>query len=354
MSKIICDVCGTSYPDTADQCPICGCVRSVETAPLSEVVTDRSELKTGTYIYTKGGRFSKTNVNKRNRGINTPSGGAVTDDDGSDVQRKNDKGLIIAIVALIIAIIGVVAFIVVRYLNPESPMDDAIGTSSITQTTDATTIATTAPTTEPETTALTEPLIPCDEISVANAVIEFDSAGESVLLNISFTPIDTNEPLILVSSDERVATVSEAGVVTAVSGGEAVITVSCGEATAECRVVCTFEGTIEPTEETTEPTEETTEPQPTEYDPSLLKLDWRYNMPEDEKIGDVTMTRGTTWQSYSQSKCKIPASSIDFSSTNTAVATIDESGLVTAVGSGQAFIKATYGGRTVECRIICP
>ena len=27
MSKIICDICGTSYPDTADCCPICGCAK---------------------------------------------------------------------------------------------------------------------------------------------------------------------------------------------------------------------------------------------------------------------------------------------------------------------------------------
>ena len=352
MSKIICDVCGTSYPDTADQCPICGCVRSVEAAPFSEEITDRSELKSGAYIYTKGGRFSKTNVSKRNRGVSTSPAGSGADDT-TDVQNRNDRGLIIAIIALLIAIIGVVAFIVVRYLNPESATDDVIGTSSIAQTTEPTTVATTVPATEAETTVPTEALIPCEEISVANEVIEFDSAGESVLLNISFTPVDTNESLVLVSSDENVATVSEAGVVTAVSGGEAVITISCGDATAECRVVCTFEGTIEPTEETTEPTEETTEPQPTEYDPSLLKLDWRYSMIEDEQIGDVTMGRGTTWQSYSQSKCKIPASLIKFTTTNAAVVTVDDSGLVTAVGSGQAFIKATYGGRTVECRIIC-
>jgi len=27
MSKIICDICGTSYPETAESCPICGCSR---------------------------------------------------------------------------------------------------------------------------------------------------------------------------------------------------------------------------------------------------------------------------------------------------------------------------------------
>ena len=30
MDKVICDICGTSYPATADQCPICGCEKSAE------------------------------------------------------------------------------------------------------------------------------------------------------------------------------------------------------------------------------------------------------------------------------------------------------------------------------------
>ena len=28
MSKVICDVCGTTYPETAQQCPICGCAKN--------------------------------------------------------------------------------------------------------------------------------------------------------------------------------------------------------------------------------------------------------------------------------------------------------------------------------------
>ena len=35
MSKIICDVCGTSYPETATQCPICGCVRSSDSVAVA-------------------------------------------------------------------------------------------------------------------------------------------------------------------------------------------------------------------------------------------------------------------------------------------------------------------------------
>ena len=60
MSKIICDVCGTSYPETEVQCPICGTAK-----------TDAAKSTTGGetgYAYVKGGRFSHANVRKRNAG----------------------------------------------------------------------------------------------------------------------------------------------------------------------------------------------------------------------------------------------------------------------------------------------
>ena len=60
MSKIICDICGTSYADTATQCPICGCVRPAEPQPVPE-----EENNSSAYTYVKGGRFLKSNVKKR-------------------------------------------------------------------------------------------------------------------------------------------------------------------------------------------------------------------------------------------------------------------------------------------------
>ena len=35
MGKIICDVCGTTYPDTNQRCPICGCTRDEAADMLS-------------------------------------------------------------------------------------------------------------------------------------------------------------------------------------------------------------------------------------------------------------------------------------------------------------------------------
>ena len=36
MSKIICDICGTSYPETEERCPICGCAPGVAADLLTE------------------------------------------------------------------------------------------------------------------------------------------------------------------------------------------------------------------------------------------------------------------------------------------------------------------------------
>lgn len=62
MEKVICDVCGTDYPETAAQCPICGCARG-DGGQTSAGNTTAEERPA--YTYTKGGRFSKSNVRKR-------------------------------------------------------------------------------------------------------------------------------------------------------------------------------------------------------------------------------------------------------------------------------------------------
>ena len=73
MSKIICEICGTSYPETSTQCPICGCVK-----PMDKSVVIDKEIQAGsTYTYVKGGRFSKRNVKKLIESIHNAGGIAV-------------------------------------------------------------------------------------------------------------------------------------------------------------------------------------------------------------------------------------------------------------------------------------
>ena len=67
MSKIICDICGTRYPDTAEQCPICGHV-SEGTENVVADVFDMDNVQGESRQKVSGGRFSKSNVKKRNAG----------------------------------------------------------------------------------------------------------------------------------------------------------------------------------------------------------------------------------------------------------------------------------------------
>ena len=87
MSKVICDICGTSYPETATQCPICGCVRPAESTAVSD--SDREHQG---YTYVKGGRFSKANVKKRNQAAIASGSNSIGANDKKSKSVKNKSG----------------------------------------------------------------------------------------------------------------------------------------------------------------------------------------------------------------------------------------------------------------------
>ena len=47
MSKIICDICGTTYPESADICPICGCSRDAAEELLGEETVSEEIVEEG-------------------------------------------------------------------------------------------------------------------------------------------------------------------------------------------------------------------------------------------------------------------------------------------------------------------
>ncbi len=307
MSKIICEICGTSYPETATQCPICGCVRP---ADAHSVAGDTNE-KSG-YTYVKGGRFSKANVRKRNGAAQAVA--RETEIIETAPKNKDSRGLVITAVLLLLAIIAVVIYIAVRFLMPPEILKnpDPAATS---------------------TTATKEVL--CSDIYLDVRKIVLAEQDESRMLYATLWPADTTEEVSFASSDEAVVTVSRSGKVTAVGPGTAVITVTCGEVSVTCDVECTFE--IESTDDTTDSTEETEE---TTLGDTEFKLNRK----------DITFShKGESWVIYDGS---VALSSITWSSDNEAVATITN-GKVVAVGSGETKVHAEYNGQKVSCIIRC-
>lgn len=330
MSKIICDVCGTSYPETATQCPICGCVRPADVNTV-HIDTDESVARpNGTYTYVKGGRFSKANVKKRNQGkpiANSdpmPKAEKTVEEDN----KKQNKGFFIAVAVLIVAIIAVAIFIAVRFLAPGQP--DNIATTD-------TTISATETTVDENTSAT----VPCEKIAISKSSVTFEHAGAAIFLNITTTPADTTDELQFVSGNDSVATVDDEGRVTAVGSGSTTITVVCGAAKAECQIICNFgDEATEPSSvpaESTEATEPTTQP---------ITGDSQIKLNRD----DFTLTgKGATWKLYDGD---IPADQITWTSDDEKVATIKD-GVVTAVGGGYTTVYAEYQGKKVSCIVRC-
>lgn len=350
MSKVICDICGTVYPDNANVCPICGYPRKDSEKAVEEEAAAAGTAATAAGsapAKAKGGRFSNKNVKKRNQ---SPAEGGRRRErrraEEEEPEEKSNRGLVIAVIVLAVAVLLVGVYIGWRFFdgadaydNPSAPV---IGTNPSEDSAD----------TQPSDTVPEETGIPCVGMTISDASVEFQGAGRGWKLSVMTNPEDTTEELTFRSSDESVVTVSSDGRLTSVGPGTATITITCGQVTRECQVICSFEAETEP-EETTEPVEttdpeETTEPEettkPTENNTDGFELD----------RSDVTLfaagetfTFGITFNGQPLSPAKV-----EWKTKDSSVATV-ENGKVTAVGPGKTTIVATYNGQERECIIRC-
>lgn len=276
MSKIICDVCGTTYPETEPVCPICGCARGTS----EPTAADSAPEDNGTYEYVKGGRFSKANVRKRNQGAVPARGAAVPprrkapeedyddeedyedeEDDGDE--RENNTGLIILVVVLVLAILAVLAYIGISYFsgnnNRGGNTPNTPNTPSTSASSDPTGSNLPQPSTDPAPTAsaptdpvptetvppepTTEPTVPVNlptgfTLKLNRKDFTLSKAGESWTLYKETNGVKASD-ITWTSKDPKVATV-ENGKVTGVDYGDTEITAQIGDQKATCIVRVRF------------------------------------------------------------------------------------------------------------------
>ena len=292
MSKVICDICGTSYPDTATQCPICGCVRPAET-----VITEESGDENTGYTYVKGGRFSKSNVRKRNQASSAAAGAEKKKTPISN----NRLGLIIVLACLFVVVVSMFIYIGITMANNRQNA----GQNSVSAQ------------------------IPCTGISVSYLDALLTKQGEVLKLEVTCTPDNTTDkPVFSESSGGKVVTVDENGNVTCVGNGKAVITITCGEQKKECRITCTIEEPLLPSE--TEP------PINIQFFTYNLELTFEREQYGLYATGDVLKSE-LTWISD-----------------DTSVATVDNNGTVFAVSDGETDVHAKYNGEIIAtCHVRC-
>lgn len=317
MSKIICDVCGTTYQDSAQQCPICGCVRP-SSAEVDVLANDQQFQRSEKYTYVKGGRFSKANVQKRNQMLLHEDAKVEEKAEKQPDAKagKSDKGLVIAVCALLLAIIAVAIYIAVQFFAPNNADTGALQDTTAES---PSTVVTTQP--------ITEPNIPCTEIVLSQTEVTLNALNESVKLEATITPADTTDSVFYTSSDEAIVSVSEEGEILAVAAGEAVVTVTCGEVSAECRVICNAQP-------------ETTD---------AVEIVGDFKAPYKINKTDVTIPVGTSFELKltDANRNIIP---VQWSATIEDSCGI-EGNVITGLIKGKTEVSATYNGETFSCII---
>ena len=362
MSKIICDICGTSYPETSDQCPICGTVRPVD---ISGVVSDdnHGEEKTG-YTYVKGGRFSKANVKKRNMSRSARDNGmyqsAQYEDSYSQYSEIEEeetegegtnKGLIITAIALLVVIILLGVYITMQFMqSPTSNRKDDIAEPTIETSVQQETEPSTA-----ETTVAIE--IPCASLQLMNnaaKMIRLDAEGAFYNLQpmLEIEPENTTDSLSYLSKDPAIATVDADGRIEAVTVGETEIMITCGSKSIICYVICDFstEPTEETTEATTEPTTEPTSEPTTEAETGNTQTNYTI---DDLKIktyrnsGEITIKVDEYAKVYYGN---IPLEEVKVYAADPSIVKIDEYG-ITGLKPGKTIVYYEYGDLKQECKV---
>lgn len=356
MRKVICDICGTAYPENASACPICGSSREYALGTVED------EFSIDTENAVSGGRkknreiFDFDEVNQKQ-----PTGRALEEDDFDDEEiyeeeSRTNVGLVIFLVILIALLLLAAGFFFIRYLMPgmteKTPVEPATTPTVSIQT---------------EPVESTDALIPCTNLMMDGGKMELGKDGKK-LLNVRVYPENTTDALIYTSADEAIVTVSEDGTVTAVGEGQTVITVKCGVQQIKCNVSVNYssvdvtvpEGNLpglqvdEPSDATT-PTEneasqptESTEPVQTEEttvattpEGAVLKL----------KKTDITIPFLRTSVTL-ELDCDIQPEDVTWFTMDSSIAIVND-GVVTSMGRGTTKVYAEYKDQQVACIIRC-
>ncbi len=233
-------------------------------------------------------------------------------------KKKKKSGFQVAMLALSIVIIAVAGFIVVRNLVPALQTGIFAGWGKGGEE---------------------EGQVDTAQTFILNQKdMVFSEPGMTADLVPTFAPVGSTAQLSWSSSNSAVASVDENGKVTTLSPGETTIVASMASGqSAQCQVRCNWtvdgDGNVTPAQPEGEQPQEgaaTGEPALSETNVSL-----------DSPGGTRQLTlNGATGE-------------VSWSSSKHAVATVDQSGTITAVAIGGATITATCDGKTYTCEVRC-
>jgi len=353
MNKIICDICGSTYPETADQCPICGSSREFGIEDL-EYIPEKMpeyvpEVKKKTGIFSAAAKMTRESLYEMDDPGSDPPLDILPEVDRSDLfddqtPKHHVNYFVVILLSLLIgACVIASVFLLFRYYLPHQ-------FSWETEPRHSETKQTVSETTLPE-----ETTVPCTGIVLTSGVPEITRIGQYWLLHVLVTPEDTTDQLTFTSSDESVVTVTPEGRLCSVGEGTTTVVISCGTEQIMCQV------TVKLPQEETEPGAQTEQNEERRTDgPAQTEADVASESTEETaetqiilklKQTDISFTKkGVTF--LLQLDCDLRPEDVTWLTLDPDVA-ICHDGLVTVLGKGTTRIVAQYGDQQVYCIIRC-
>lgn len=346
MSKITCDICGTTYAQTAPCCPICGNSRNSDIDAQMENLIPNEEEE----ISFSGRKREIFDFDEVNSEVYEDDYHTCEESDGEEPSGQNTF-LIIALTVLIALMLIAAGYIFVRFYLPNMGGEPTIP-------------ATTAAVTESVTEATTEPSIPCENLVMTSGASAILSAeGQNFLLHVQAQPGNTTDKILYTSGNEAIATVTEDGRITAVSEGDTIIYIACGKQTLECPVTVQYVADTKPPEiDITPPAPVVAEDVPQQTEPEETVP--AQTTPEETtaaptrtdvvlKLKKTDVQLGAYLQFTLELDCDLKPEEVEWSSEHPYIATVDEKGLVKSVMPGTTVITAKYGDQTAQCTVRC-
>lgn len=382
-----CDNCDEDYSATYKRCPFCGARpdRSAYTqatsrfipvdrpssdrrAPSDERTRRSAPQSDDEYVFDGSGVFDDDDRDDDDRddgGYVARRGGKRLADDGFILTPTTIAGIIFSLVVIIAAILIVVKVVLPMVRQGDQPVQTNSPNTSLPGTSQSPAPSTPGPsvTDDPipsdspsptnDVTVSPSPSIPVSDGQPTSFTLTYsgkvkteitisDQWPAPVPLTATFYPSGTTSTVTWSSSNTNVATVSSKGVITGVAKGNATITATLANGlTQTCSVRVTLSGTTA----TTSPSPSTsTSPSPSPSSSSSGTL----------TLNKTDITISNDWPDPIRLQVSGASGDVTWSSSNTAVATVDANGKVTRVGKGQCKVTATdANGQTASCIVRC-
>ena len=176
-----------------------------------------------------------------------------------------------------------------------------------------------------------------ESLTLDRETLDLAEAGTTMTLVPTFSPEGSTGTVTWSSSDEAVATVDGQGMVTAVAPGTATITATLENGqSAQCTVNCTWD------------------PEAAAAEEAQAAADGEEAPAEQTTVGlsanDITLDSAGDSQQLTVNGAE---GDVTWASEDTAVATVDDQGNVTAVAPGRTTVTATVGDQTFNCAVRC-